>query len=234
MHVVWEGKGRCTLVRTRLCSVYATAEKRNWSIRRKRGTKMLTFITGFGLGHGTIGYTRRLSGRRTRATTLRPGRARLTMDQRGGEPDAGNENERQSPSKEEVETERLQRKKREMEELLDAGTIAELDEAAEQWIGSDLTKWEWYERLKSRRERMTVKMTENESRMEEELQELRRTMLEVDELFGTGMIDSEANISPFGWGSLVTIMILYVGVGYALVNTIVHAVMAYLHSTSFP
>lgn len=93
-------------------------------------------------------------------------------------------------------------------------TLAEIDELAEEWIGADLARWEWYERVKARRQRMISASRKNEEKIDEELQELKRTFMEIDALFGTKMLDEESEISPSGWSTVAVITLLYVCAGF--------------------
>lgn len=111
--------------------------------------------------------------------------------------------------------------------------IVELDHLAEEWIGSDLARWEWYERLKSRRARLLAAAARNETRLNEEFDTLRRTLMDFDSVFGTTLLDGQSNVSPTGWGVLVTIMMLYVGLGYAALHVIVSFAMS-SGGTGFP
>lgn len=93
-------------------------------------------------------------------------------------------------------------------------TIAEIDELAEEWIGADLARWEWYERVKARREKMLQAGRVNEEKFGQELQELKRTFMEIDALFGTGMLNERSEISASGWGTVTLITLLYVCAGF--------------------
>ncbi|CAN8071408.1 unnamed protein product [Agarophyton chilense] len=100
-------------------------------------------------------------------------------------------------------------------------TFTELDAMAEQWIGADLSRWEWYERLKSRRQKMMVESKKTDKDMDDSYERLRDTFMEFDALFGTKFLDNETRISPVGWTIVGLIMGLYVFIGYAAVELIV-------------
>lgn len=99
-------------------------------------------------------------------------------------------------------------------EQITGTTMTDIDDLAEEWIGADLARWEWYERVKARRERMLKTGRENEEKFGEELQELKRTFMEIDALFGTGMLDERSEISPSGWSTVAIITLLYVCAGF--------------------
>lgn len=80
---------------------------------------------------------------------------------------------------------------------------AEMDELAETWIGSDISRWEWHERLKSRRDIFKTTMVENEVNLEEEWQEVRHAFLVLDDMFDTSFLEEDSSISPMDWGLLI-------------------------------
>lgn len=98
-------------------------------------------------------------------------------------------------------------------EAASAVAMQEIDQLAEQWIGSNLARWEWYEHVKARRERMLRASKEKDEKFDEELQELKRTFMEIDAVFGTNMIENN-KVSAAGWSTVVIIMLLYVILGY--------------------
>lgn len=110
---------------------------------------------------------------------------------------------------------------------------AEVDNFAEQWIRSDLARWEWYERFKARRQKLSQTVEKNDAQLEEDLEQMRRSFMEIDAIFGTSMLDHESNISPVGWSVVVAIMALYVSIGYGVVHYLVYFVSAVLPA-SFP
>ncbi|PXF48673.1 hypothetical protein BWQ96_01525 [Gracilariopsis chorda] len=100
-------------------------------------------------------------------------------------------------------------------------TFDELDTLAEQWIGADLNRWEWYERMKARRGKMMTESRKTDEEMDEGYENLRQTFMEFDAVFGTKMLDDETRISPVGWSIVVITMLLYVLLGYAVVELVV-------------
>lgn len=100
-------------------------------------------------------------------------------------------------------------------------TFDELDTLAEQWIGADLNRWEWYERMKARREKMMTESRKTDEEMDEGYENLRQTFMEFDAIFGTKLLDNETRISPYGWSLVVFIMFLYVFLGYVAVELLV-------------
>lgn len=112
--------------------------------------------------------------------------------------------------------------------------LAEMDRVAESWIGTDLSRWEWYERLRSRRSKMLSMVEKNEAQLDEDMEQLRRTLMELDAVLGTKFLNEDSNISPTGWGVLFTVLALYVGVGYTIVQGIVFAITTLMPGSSFP
>lgn len=106
-------------------------------------------------------------------------------------------------------------------------TFSELDELAEEWIGANLARWEWYEHMKSRRQKMLCVVRKREQELSHEFEELRRTFMEFDALFGTSMLDERSGISPAGWGTVALVMLGYVAFGYWLFEFVVKACTDY-------
>lgn len=96
----------------------------------------------------------------------------------------------------------------------------ELDHLAEDWIGNNLGRWEWYERTKARRAKMMSSLRKQERQLDDDYDELRRTFMDFDALFGTGMLDEEGSVSNMGWTMIGSIMVLYVGLGYWILESI--------------
>lgn len=117
-------------------------------------------------------------------------------------------------------------------EAITGTTLAEIDKLAEEWIGANVSRWEWYERVKAKRKRMLKAGRENEEKFDNELQELKRTFMEIDALFGTGMLDESSEISAAGWSTVVIITLLYVCIGFWAFELIVRFVTGL--SPSFP
>lgn len=95
-------------------------------------------------------------------------------------------------------------------------TFNEMDQIAEEWIGADLCRWEWYERMKSRRNKLRVAIDKREKDIDKDLEELRRTFMEVDAVFGTKMLDDNSEVTFAGWSVIAFSMALYIVVGYSL------------------
>lgn len=102
----------------------------------------------------------------------------------------------------------------------------EMDRLAESWIGTNLSRWEWYERLQSRRTKLSQQMEDDSKRFDEDLNQMRRLMMEIDEMLGTGLLDTNSNISATGWLFLTLITGVYIGIGYTIVHVLVGVVMS--------
>lgn len=103
--------------------------------------------------------------------------------------------------------------------------LADLDKIAEEWIGSNLARWEWYERMKARRRKLMALAKERESELDSDLEELKRLFMEFDALIGTSMLDEEMRVTAAGWSVVGVVCLGYVVVGYWLFEWVVHTVM---------
>lgn len=112
--------------------------------------------------------------------------------------------------------------------------FTEMDRIAESWIGSDLSRWEWYERLRSRRSKFITQAEKETVQFNEDMEQLRRSLMEIDAALGTGFLDENNHITMMGWLFLFALTSLYIAVGYAIVHGFVMAFMGYVHTTSFP
>lgn len=114
--------------------------------------------------------------------------------------------------------------------------LAELDTIAEAWIGSDISRWEWYERFRSRRTKMMATAHRKSAKMDEDLDHLLNSLMEIDGVLGTKLLNDDTSISPMGWTFLFALMLVYVCVGYALVHVSVDAFYTFMstNGSSFP
>lgn len=101
------------------------------------------------------------------------------------------------------------------------GEYAELDAMADAWIRGDVSRWEWYERMKSRRKSLLNVVRQREVELDEDFEELRQTFMEFDQVFGTHMIDESSRVSNVGWAVVACIVLGYVVVGYVVVDFLV-------------
>lgn len=121
-----------------------------------------------------------------------------------------------------------------LDDLLDPSNRSRMDQLAAQWIGTDLARWEWYERLKSRRDKMDTMLAESEARFDADVEDLRTTLMELDDVLGTNMTDEKSEITPAGWASVVLLMLAYLGIGYAIIQAVWHVVIILMRTNSFP
>lgn len=108
---------------------------------------------------------------------------------------------------------------------LDDPMLTELDQIAEEWIGADISRWEWYERMKARRQRLLTSVTHQQSEFDKEVEQLHRALMEFDAVFGTSMLSEDSKISPLAWFTMFFIMGLYVVLGYTIFELVVHLAM---------
>lgn len=111
-------------------------------------------------------------------------------------------------------------------------SMIELDMLAEQWVGSDLRRWEWYERVKGRRDRLLQVQKETNDQMDEELQDMRGALQDFDDLFGTETI-KDNNVTASGWVLLGFVFMLYGFIGYWAFQ-LVSSFISTLTPPSFP
>lgn len=112
-------------------------------------------------------------------------------------------------------------------------SMIKLDDFAEDWIGTDIARWEWYERMKARRSRMLKSVRKSEETLDKELGELRKSLMDMETVFGTGFLDEDSNeISALGWTTVALCFALYVAVGYALFGLVASTISS--SGPSFP
>ena len=108
---------------------------------------------------------------------------------------------------------------------LDDSVLTELDQMAEEWIGADISRWEWYERMKARRQRLLRSVINEQSEFDKEVEQLHRALMEFDAVFGTKMLSEDSKITPFAWFTMFFVMGLYVVLGYTIFELAVHLCM---------
>lgn len=96
----------------------------------------------------------------------------------------------------------------------------EVDAMAEQWIGSNLGRWEWYERLKARRKKLEEREKRGEEAVDREMQELIRAFREIDAVMGTRFINETGKVTIVGWSIVVMIFVAYVALGCVAVELV--------------
>ncbi len=103
--------------------------------------------------------------------------------------------------------------------------IASIDRLASGWIGTSISRWEWYEGLKSRREILKKRVKRQERELDSEFTELKHVLMTLDALLGIGLVEKDTDrISISGWA-----LVLGVSVG----NFIVAYVLFELFSNIF-
>lgn len=112
--------------------------------------------------------------------------------------------------------------------------MSEIDMFAEQWIGSNISRWEWYERYKNRQQKIDQVNVENKRRLDEEMRLLKNTLMELEDAFGTGLLDEESNVSPLGWGLIACVISTYITLSFVAIHAIVSAMLQVSSSSGFP
>lgn len=110
---------------------------------------------------------------------------------------------------------------------------SEMDIFAEQWIGTDISRWEWYERYKNRQEKIDKINVENKRRLDEEMTLLKNTLMELEDAFGARLLDEKSNVSPLGWGIIALIMSSYIAFSYVVIHALVSGVLQMSSSYTF-
>lgn len=112
--------------------------------------------------------------------------------------------------------------------------LAELDTIAEAWIGSDIGRWEWYERFRGRRTKMLRQAAANTARLDDDVHQVLASLMELDATLGTKLLADDGAVSPTGWTFLFAVALIYVSVAYAVVHAAVFALYALSHPVNFP
>lgn len=112
--------------------------------------------------------------------------------------------------------------------------MSEIDMFAEQWIGSNISRWEWYERYKSRQQKIDQVNLDNKRRLDEEMRLLKNTLMELEDAFCVGLLDEKSNVSPLGWGLIACIMSSYIACSYLVIHALVSGMLQLSSSYNFP
>lgn len=84
--------------------------------------------------------------------------------------------------------------------------IASIDRLASSWIGTSISRWEWYEGLKSRRARLKKRVQRQERELDSQFEELKHVLLTLDALFGIGLVEKDSDrISIAGWALVLSV-----------------------------
>lgn len=151
----------------------------------------------------------------------RPRPPHLSADPRGRPPSAG---ERPAPKRAPLADERSKYAHLPADE---AAELAALDALAEEWIGGSIARWEWYERLKARRERLRARTAARRAEVDGQMGELRGVLMQVDALLGVGLVDEKAErVTVAGWAAVAVVGLANLVVAYACLELANGAVMA--------
>lgn len=104
--------------------------------------------------------------------------------------------------------------------------MIELDAFAEEWIGCNISRWEWYERMKHRRQRMLDDVRKREAALNREMDELKNALMDLDTLMGLGFISgTDSKITPAGWTAVALVALCNFLIAYTAFELVSNAVM---------
>lgn len=109
----------------------------------------------------------------------------------------------------------------------EAAEMVALDALAEEWIGGSIARWEWYERLKARRERLRTRVATQQELFDGQLAELKGVLLQLDAFFGLGLVDEATDrVTAVGWAVVAGVGCANFVVAYACLELANNAVVA--------
>lgn len=111
-----------------------------------------------------------------------------------------------------------------------------LDQLASGWIGTSIARWEWWERIKARRERLRARTTRHERDISSQIDELRTILLQLDTLLGLGLVERDSDlerISVLGWAMVLAISFANFVVAYSAFHVLSNVLGAVLPSHPF-
>lgn len=112
--------------------------------------------------------------------------------------------------------------------------LAEFDRIAQEWIGSDISRWHWYENMKSRRQRLQKMVKSQEESLQHDLKDLRSALTDLDSTFDVGLLDQQSGkITPAGWFLVTMSFVVNVALFYAGYRFISAAWDLYFPSSPF-
>mmetsp|Transcript_29430 Transcript_29430/g.66641 ORF Transcript_29430/g.66641 Transcript_29430/m.66641 type:complete len:254 (-) Transcript_29430:44-805(-) len=94
--------------------------------------------------------------------------------------------------------------------------LAELDLMAEDWIDTDEEKWEWYQKQRQMIKDMIDAQKEYDQRADEQLQDLKEILLDLQDMFNIVTVQDDGNITAAGWTFVVLSVLIPVWIGYEL------------------
>jgi len=94
--------------------------------------------------------------------------------------------------------------------------LAELDLMAEDWIDTDEEKWEWYQKQRQMIKDMIDAQKEYDQRANEQLQDLKEILLDLQDMFNIVTVQEDGNITAAGWTFVILSVLIPVWIGYEL------------------
>lgn len=94
--------------------------------------------------------------------------------------------------------------------------LAELDLMAKDWVDEDTEKWEWYQQQRQMILDMMNSIKESDELAEEQINDLKRTLGEIQEIFNIECVDKDSNITAAGWVFVVFSFVIPIWIGYTL------------------
>lgn len=103
----------------------------------------------------------------------------------------------------------------------------------QRWIGSNISRWETYERIKQNRQQLEDIASENQQRFAEDMMLLKQNLRNLEGSLGPGLLDDQSNISLLGWSVIMLIVSPYILIGYSIVRALVNAIVQISSSQNF-
>eukprot|EP00166_Cyanidium_caldarium_P005410 ctg_653.g281 len=82
--------------------------------------------------------------------------------------------------------------------------FAELDLYARAWIGDSFSRWHWWEAQKAHRRESLRRLREQQQLANETLDELRRSLQQLQSVTGISLVGDDGSITAWGWTLFVT------------------------------
>jgi len=94
--------------------------------------------------------------------------------------------------------------------------LAELDLMAEDWVDTDEEKWEWYQQQRKMIIDMIGAQQDYDEKAEESLQDLKETLLELQETLDIQTVLPNGDITSAGWGFVLLSVVIPAWFGYEI------------------
>eukprot|EP00291_Cryptomonas_curvata_P004324 CAMPEP_0172182410 /NCGR_PEP_ID=MMETSP1050-20130122/18384_1 /TAXON_ID=233186 /ORGANISM="Cryptomonas curvata, Strain CCAP979/52" /LENGTH=190 /DNA_ID=CAMNT_0012855853 /DNA_START=231 /DNA_END=803 /DNA_ORIENTATION=- len=98
--------------------------------------------------------------------------------------------------------------------------LAELDLMSEDYM-DDPEKFEWYRAQRQMLIEMMGFQKEQEAKTNEEIKELKESLVDVQEVFNAQFVDEKGEITPAGWGVVIVSFVVPVWIGYEIISYLI-------------